>query len=108
MGAHEFRAEAGRHLVPLRLSSGASSYDLLGPDFTLFALNAGDREVSAFVEAASAQGIPLTIVTDAGGGEVAKYDARLVLVRPDQFVAWTGGSADDAGAILRRAAGFAV
>lgn len=106
VGAHEFRAEAGRHLSPLRLSSGASSYDLLGPGFTLFAFGVEEGELAAFADAAALLDLPLTIVADTAGGETARYGARLVLVRPDQFVAWTGSAAGDPEAILRRAAGF--
>jgi hypothetical protein len=35
------------------------------------------------------------------------YGAELVLIRPDQIVAWRGNSSADADAVLRRAAGHA-
>jgi hypothetical protein len=35
-----------------------------------------------------------------------KYETRMILVRPDQFIVWTGDSApDNAVAIMRRIAG---
>ncbi len=41
-------------------------------------------------------------------GPEADYGARLVLVRPDQFVAWTGDAApEDPEALLRRITGRA-
>ena len=49
--------------------------------------------------------MPLTVVRD-GAGEAASYGARLVLVRPDRFVAWTGDEApEDPGALVRRVTG---
>ncbi|PTS88726.1 monooxygenase [Sphingomonas sp. HMWF008] len=110
VGAHEFRAAAGRHLAPLKLSSGSSSYDLLGPGFTLFAFDVADNVSIAFANAAALLGLPLTIVADTWNCDAARYEARLVLVRPDQFVAWTSNAVDedDAGAILRRAAGLSA
>jgi hypothetical protein len=42
--------------------------------------------------------------TYAGGRE--DYAARLVLVRPDQYVAWTGdGASGEADEIMRRVSG---
>ena len=36
----------------------------------------------------------------------AKYEARMILVRPDQFIVWTGDKAPaDASAIMRKVAG---
>jgi hypothetical protein len=55
--------------------------------------------------AAKDLGVPLRVVRD-GKGEAADYGAPLVLVRPDQFVAWTGSAAPgDPEALLRRLAG---
>jgi 2-polyprenyl-6-methoxyphenol hydroxylase-like FAD-dependent oxidoreductase len=97
-GGHEFRAEAGRHLAPLPLPSGSNAYEKLGSGFTLFASSTAEP----FAKAASDIGIPLSIVSEVA----SQHEAPLILVRPDQFVAWTGSSADNAAAILRRATGF--
>ncbi|GJD52571.1 4-methyl-5-nitrocatechol 5-monooxygenase [Methylobacterium crusticola] len=108
LGTHAFAARAGHHLAPLALSSGRSVYEALGAGFTLLALGGDGRGARAFREAAGRLGIPLTVVEDARDGEPARYEAGLVLVRPDQFVAWAGDDAvPDAAAILGRAVGHA-
>ncbi len=107
-GEHTFQARAGHHLPPLRLSSGENVYEQLGQGFTLLAFSADDNDVAAFEQAASASAIPLEIVRDTQADGREQYGHRLVLVRPDQFVAWTGNSApSDATAVLDRVVGKA-
>ena len=77
---------------------------MLGSGFTLLALGADPAQVSGFEAAAEKHGVPLTVIRDDGGQARADYAASLVLVRPDQFVAWAGESGAP-GTILRRAAG---
>lgn len=89
-GSHVFDARHGHHLAPATLADGRNIYEALGPGFTLLAAGADAR---AFRDAAAARSIPLTIVEEPAGGETARYGAPLVLVRPDQFVAWTGRQA---------------
>ncbi len=89
-GGHSFRARPGHHLGPRRLATGQNAFETLGPDVTLLALGAAEAAVAGIVEAARATAVPLKVVEDPGGGEVADYGARLVLVRPDQHVAWVG------------------
>lgn len=89
VGSHQFVALAGHHIAPAVLSSGSNVYEAFGPGFTLIALGAGAGEVQAFRDAAAALKLPLGVVEDARAGEAARYEARLVLVRPDCFVAWT-------------------
>jgi len=68
-----------------------------------------DSQVSGFAAAASDGGAPLRIVRDDGPDLPSAYGARLVLVRPDQFVAWAGEEAGAAaGTILARAIGREV
>jgi 2-polyprenyl-6-methoxyphenol hydroxylase-like FAD-dependent oxidoreductase len=89
-GKHTFEARPGHHLPPRTLSSGRNVFEELGRGFTLLALDAAESAVTAFVDAAATAGIPLTVVRDSASGELVDYGARLALVRPDQFVAWTG------------------
>ena len=109
VGSHRFEARAGHHLAPAVMASGRNVYEALGPGFTLLALDADGNAVHAFEASAAELGLPLTVLEDPGHGEMARYRARLVLVRPDQFVAWTSASptlgVDDARRLLRRVTG---
>lgn len=92
-GSHRFEARAGHHLAPATLASGGNVYEALGSGFTLLALGADAAGVQAFREAATRLELPLTVVEAPAEGEAQRYAARWVLVRPDQFVAWTGNDA---------------
>ena len=87
-GSHRFEARAGHHLAPATLGSGRNVYEELGAGYTLLAFSARADAVQAFRDAAAARGLPLTVVESATPGEAGRYEAKLVLVRPDQFVAW--------------------
>ncbi len=58
-----------------------------------------------FESAARALGVPLAVIRDRRQGGRERYEAGLVLVRPDHFVAWVGDEVTDAGVLLRRAIG---
>ena len=104
-GEHTFGARAGHHLPPRTMASGRNAFAELGPWFTLLALDAPEGATDGLTEAAARLGVPLTVVRD-GAGEAASYGARLVLVRPDEFVAWTGDDAPaDPEALVRRVTG---
>jgi 2-polyprenyl-6-methoxyphenol hydroxylase-like FAD-dependent oxidoreductase len=89
---HEFKARAGYHLAPATLSGGRNSFDELGTGFTLLAL--GNRPINKTELAAISKKVklPLNIVVDSANEAMDTYGARFILVRPDQFVAWTGDS----------------
>ena len=103
IGSHAYTARAGHHLTPLPLSSGDMSYARLGDGFTLFGFDAAPSVVTQFERAAEKLGMPLAVVEDDRDGERARYGASLVLVRPDQFVAWAGDGGDPE-AVMRRVA----
>jgi 2-polyprenyl-6-methoxyphenol hydroxylase-like FAD-dependent oxidoreductase len=101
-GTHSHRARPGHHLPPQTLSNGRNVFEQLGRGFTLLAFgeDAGELE-----RGAKRGGIPLTIVSDDARPIRDGYGAGLILVRPDQYVAWMGDRATDADAILSKAAG---
>jgi 4-hydroxyisophthalate hydroxylase len=107
-GQHTFEARAGHHLPPIALSGRASVFERLSSGFTLVALTGDRQPAAAFRAAASDLRIPLRVITDGFDGPRTAWAQRFILVRPDQYVAWTAnGPPDDAAAVLRRAAGAA-
>jgi 2-polyprenyl-6-methoxyphenol hydroxylase-like FAD-dependent oxidoreductase len=106
LGSHMFIARPGHHLAPQPLSVGRTVFDALGDGFTLLAFDAEDGAVAAFEQAAGASRLPLTVVRDSRSGGREQYGAALVLVRPDQFVAWRSDRAPaDVAALLRSVSG---
>ena len=66
-----------------------SLYDAMGPDYTLLRLDPTAR-VAGIVAAAAQRGLPLAVL-DVRSLEASElYRHKLVLVRPDQHVAWRG------------------
>jgi 2-polyprenyl-6-methoxyphenol hydroxylase-like FAD-dependent oxidoreductase len=87
---------------------GASKNDARSEADGLEVSDTGDltgAAIRAFGKAAELLRIPLTVVRDTRADGRERYEATLVLVRPDQFVAWAGGLPHDALGILARAAG---
>jgi 4-hydroxyisophthalate hydroxylase len=106
-GTHSFAARPGHHLAPQPLSSGRNVFEQIGTGFTLLTFDDGDDAAARFAEAARQLGIPLTIVRDTFAGGREAYGARLILVRPDQYVVWTGDRApDDARRVMSTVAGL--
>jgi 4-hydroxyisophthalate hydroxylase len=107
-GEYMFKARTGHHLAPRLLSSGRNVFEELGAGFALLAFGVDDSAVAPFEAAARARRIPLKVVRDTFAGGREDYEARLVLVRPDQYVVWTGDTAaGDPDAIMRRVVGLA-
>lgn len=84
---HPLRAAGNR--LPHRFVGGRSIYDLLGPWYTVI----GPRPKSLpLLDAAARRSIPLSHLEQPG--------PDLILVRPDQHIAWTGSLVADADALL--------
>jgi hypothetical protein len=84
------------------LEDGRSVFDLLGMDWSLVIVDgAVGGGIAGFRAAANELGIDLTIVELAEDGASELYGAELLLVRPDQIVAWRGSANSvDARALL--------
>ncbi|WP_042431996.1 FAD-dependent monooxygenase [Streptacidiphilus anmyonensis] len=84
---------------------GSSLFDQFGTGFTLLDLGGSD-ESRSLAEAAHRRRIPLKVLHTVDQTVRKLYEAELVLIRPDQYIAWRGGQAPDApAALLERVTG---
>jgi 4-hydroxyisophthalate hydroxylase len=105
-GEHTFAARPGHHLTPQPLASGSNVFEELGADFTLLAFGEQDEAGSAFAAAARACNVPLKVIRDSYAQGRDAYGAQLTLVRPDQYVVWTGDrTPPNVNALLAKVAG---
>jgi 2-polyprenyl-6-methoxyphenol hydroxylase-like FAD-dependent oxidoreductase len=95
----------GARLPSLFLSDGRAIFDALGPWFTLLVFTGADP--SPLVAAAARKNMPLQVLQLDDANALAVYGARLILVRPDQHVAWRGNTcSDEANGVVNRALGW--
>ena len=105
-GRMAFKAEAGHHLAPRQLSGGRNVFEELSDGFTLLAFDADDQSVRSLEAAARQSNVPLKVIRDTYAGGREQYASRLVLVRPDQYVAWAADVAPvDARGLIARVSG---
>ncbi len=108
-GTFDPDARPGHRLPHFRRSDGTPVFDSLGPDFSLVAVGAGAADASGLIEAARMARVPLKVVPLAEPEARRLYRAPLVLVRPDQHVAWRGGAApSDPSTVIDRARGASL
>jgi hypothetical protein len=88
----------------LWLSPGHSLFDAFGFEWTLLRLSA-KSEGSALIEAAAKAGIELKVLDVVSEQARDIYGADLVLIRPDQIVAWRSNQTKATEAIIPRALG---
>lgn len=87
------------------LDQGLSLYDRFGPDWTLLALGPEAPDTTRFEALAHARGLDLRVVRLPQAALRDLYEAPLVLIRPDQIVAWRGTSAAAAQSVLDQVTG---
>jgi 2-polyprenyl-6-methoxyphenol hydroxylase-like FAD-dependent oxidoreductase len=99
----------GVRMPSVLLADGTPIFDRLGRWFTLVCIGAPPS--AALASAAARCGMPFAVLRVDEPGLVAVYGRGLLLVRPDQHIAWRGDGCDDqlvADAIMRRVLGFAA
>ncbi|MGZ5184176.1 MAG: FAD-dependent oxidoreductase [Caldimonas sp.] len=87
------------------LEDGRSLFDLFHTEWTLLRLGPGAPSGAPFEAAARAAGMDLGIVHVAQAPLRELYQAPLVLIRPDQIVAWRGATDAAAARVLARVMG---
>lgn len=106
LGDHSHQARPGHHLSPQPLSGADDIFASLGSGYTLLALDAANDAVERIKKSAADQGVPLKVVCDDLAQGRDNYDAKYVLIRPDEYVAWSGDSPpDDPEVLFERLAG---
>jgi 2-polyprenyl-6-methoxyphenol hydroxylase-like FAD-dependent oxidoreductase len=85
-------AFARARLPAVRMADGGELFDRLGPQFTLLDLTE-EQDGSPLVAGAQARGIPMKHLTVRDALVRARWGHGLVLIRPDQHVAWNSGGA---------------
>jgi 2-polyprenyl-6-methoxyphenol hydroxylase-like FAD-dependent oxidoreductase len=99
-------ATPGGRLPHFWISDTDSIFDQLGPWFNLIQIGPYPIDVSGFVNAAKNLGLPLRILKVEARAALDLYEARLLLVRPDNHVAWRGNvSPDDIPTLLNKVIG---
>jgi hypothetical protein len=81
-------ARPGARAPHVWLKDGRSTLDLYGKGFVLLRLGKNPPMVDSIVAAAEKRCVPLSMVTLDEDAVASAYERKLVLVRPDGFVAW--------------------
>jgi hypothetical protein len=82
-------ARPGSRAPHVWIEPGRSTLDLFGRGYVLLRFDE-NAEVSAIEDAAARRGVPLEVIALANADARRLYVNKLVLVRPDGFVAWRG------------------
>ena len=100
-GIYEPSATPGCRAPHVWLDDQTSLYDRFGVGFTLLITGDQPIDTSAFETAAKERGMPLDVVAVSTAVIREAYGGALVLVRPDQHIAWRGDCLPaDSGAVL--------
>ena len=95
MGTFTSSSVPGCRSPHLWLEGRRSLYDALGPDYTLLRFDP-KTHVTGIVEAGARRNVPLKVLDVQLPEMFQFYVHKLVLVRPDQHVAWRGNAEPDA------------
>jgi hypothetical protein len=98
---------AGGRAPHLWLPDGTSLYDKLGFGFALVRFDRA-ADIGDIVEEARHRALPFTVVDVDMPMARELYPKALVLIRPDQHIAWRGDRLESAAALLDKVTGFAI
>ena len=87
------------------MADGSSLFDSFNFEWTLLVLGEAPADFSAFCKAAANHKVDLKVVRHSSNELAQLYEANLVLIRPDQMVAWRGTDGTKADTLLRQACG---
>jgi 2-polyprenyl-6-methoxyphenol hydroxylase-like FAD-dependent oxidoreductase len=88
------------------LADGRSLYDTFHSEWTLLVLGPNHCDTNAFERAAISIGLDLKVVHQPSAEILSLYEAPMVLIRPDQIVAWRGHLANQADTVLAQVLGI--
>ncbi|MBB4860302.1 2-polyprenyl-6-methoxyphenol hydroxylase-like FAD-dependent oxidoreductase [Novosphingobium chloroacetimidivorans] len=102
-------ASPGGRLPHIWLDDGQSLFDAIGLDWSLLVTDPANNSAARFRVAAAELGLGLIVVELARPDAVELYGSGLILVRPDQIVAWRGTANEiDPLGLLRELMGHAA
>jgi 2-polyprenyl-6-methoxyphenol hydroxylase-like FAD-dependent oxidoreductase len=94
------------HRAPnVALGERDTLFDRFGPEFTLVDALDDNGQSSRLLSEAARVGMPIRHLTLTDPALAALYRHRLVLVRPDLHIAWSGTDSTDAADVIARATG---
>jgi 2-polyprenyl-6-methoxyphenol hydroxylase-like FAD-dependent oxidoreductase len=105
MNRYEETACPGGRPPHVWLAQDVSLFDRFGLDWTILRLGPHAPDATPFCFAAAAFGLNLQIVDVPDRTVRELYERDLVLIRPDQMVAWRGHCTDSAHVVLAKATG---
>ncbi|MCY4461164.1 MAG: FAD-dependent monooxygenase [Albidovulum sp.] len=93
-GEHRFTARPGYHLAPAPIARGGDVFERLSDGFTLLEFSGDGRVGGEFDNSAKRRNIPFKRIALQSSEMAVRYEAALVLVRPDHYVAWAGSDSE--------------
>jgi hypothetical protein len=98
-------AKTGHHLAPQPLNDNRMSFEAINQEgYTILTTAVKRAAAQTLVAQAQKAGVPMTLIDSLGDAAVAAYETDFIIMRPDQFVAWTG-EIDKVETVLQRLKG---
>ena len=106
LGSYTPSTSPGCRVPHVWMNDGASLFDKLGPEYTLLCLD-NAIDLSMIEQVAENMKFPLSVLNLQGKANTTVFDVPLVLVRPDQHIAWRGTQLpSDPKVLLNQVCGF--